>query len=120
MSNNRARKILATYLYLKCLFFLRNKELNPDTTSISYVNRKFVSHLSTMQLNDCIAKIENETQCSIVVHGQNSELIWFCIKHDSDQQRRVAFNLINNVINFSLNVVNSNFIDCFFYCFLIN
>ena len=59
-----------------------------------------------MILTESIAKIEKDTGCSINVHGQKAEVIWFCIKNGTGEQRRNAFNLNNKAVNYSLNEVS--------------
>lgn len=86
-------------------YIWENKELNLDITSICFINKKFVNESATFQLSECIAEIESKSRCVIIIHGQKSEVIWFCIKHESAEQRQVAFDLINKAFNHKLNEV---------------
>jgi hypothetical protein len=52
-------------------------------------------------LNSFIEEIAQSTNCSINVHGlnTNSELVWIKIKNNSEEARKTAYNLINAITN---------------------
>ena len=81
-------------------------------TKICFVNRKFVNDCPQFHISESIADIEQRTNCSIVIHGMQAEVVWFCIKHKLAEQRLAAFNLINQALKFTLNEVS------FFFFFL--
>ena len=83
-------------------------------TKICFVNRKFVNDCPQFHISESIADIEQRTNCSIVIHGMQAEVVWFCIKHELAEQRLAAFNLINQALKFTLNEVS------FFFFYFIN
>lgn len=83
----------------------QNKDLDPSLTSIVYVNKAFnlcedpVARLNTLTKRSI--EIEQETGCTITIHGQASktELIWIKIKGESMGARKQALKLINENTN---------------------
>lgn len=79
----------------------QNKDLGPSSTSLAFLNNKtfnLVDKLSDLTIR--LAEIEQETTCSISIHGQ-----WIKIKNSSTEARQIAFNLINAATNNSCNEI---------------
>lgn len=96
----------------------QNKDLDPSLTSIVYVNKAFnlcedpVARLNALTKRSI--EIEQETGCTITIHGQanKTELIWIKIKGESIGARKQALKLINeNTNNACFEVILPNLND---------